>query len=69
MKTLVVLLGMLACLIGPTAIFTLVGYNALKTVGRRTSSSGRAMVILITKLSITAVFLIGILMVLLKVFA
>ena len=69
MKNVIILLGMVLCLYGPMAFFAFVGYKAIHTVGNRPSDSGRAMIALATKLVITAVVLISILMVMLKVFA
>ena len=69
MKNLVILAAMLACLFGPTAIFTLIGYKALQQISKRPSGSANVMISLITKLVITTVILMGLQMVLLRSFA
>ena len=69
MKNVIILLGMLACLFGPSALFTLIGYKSLEAVSRRPSDSARVMVALITKLVIATVVIVGILAGLLKAFA
>ena len=69
MKNVIILLGMLACLFGPTGIFTMIGYKSLKEISKRPSTSANVMISLITKLVITTVVLMGVLMVLLKTFA
>ena len=69
MRNVIILLGMLACLFGPTAIFTLVGYKSLKQISKRPSQSGGEMIALITKLVITTFVLMSLLMVLMKCYA
>ena len=69
MKNVIVLLGMMACLFGPTTIFTLVGYKSLEAVSSRPTDSARVMIALITKLVIVTVLIVGVLAGLLKAFA
>ena len=69
MKSVIILLGMLLCLFGPSALFTLVGYKALETVSKRPSDSAKVMIGLITKLVIATVVIVGILGGMLKAFA
>lgn len=64
----IIILSMLACLIGPIAIFSLVGYKSLQNLGKRPSNSSRVMTVLIVKLSITGAILMGMLMMLVKVY-
>jgi len=68
MRDVIILLGMLACLFGPTALFTLFGYKALEELGRRPSLSGGVMIAFVTKFTVFAVILIGALIGLLKAF-
>ena len=60
---------MLVCLFAPTVFFTLIGYKALGQVGRRPSSSAGVLIALITKLVAAASVLIGLQMLMLRVFA
>ena len=69
MKNVIILFGMLGCLFGPTAVFTLVGYSALQAVSKRPTDSAKVMTALVTKLVITSVIIIGVLAGILKAFA
>ena len=69
MKNVIILIGMLACLFGPTTVFTLIGYKSLETVSRRPSDSASVMIALITKLVIATVVIVGVLVGMLKAFA
>ena len=60
---------MMACLFGPMAVFTVVGYKSLEAVSNRPTDSARVMIALITKLVIAAVLIVGVLAGLLKAFA
>ena len=69
MKNIIILFGMLACLFGPSALFTLIGYKSLETVSKRPSDSAAAMIGLITKLVIATLVIVSVLMGMLKAFA
>ena len=69
MRNVAILFGMLACLFGPTVVFTWVGRRSMESLGKRPTNSARVMVALITKLLLTAMVLIGLLVLLLKTFA
>lgn len=68
MRNFLILLSMIVCLFGPTAIFTVVGYKSMKTLSNRPTNSARIMIALITKLVIVTAILTGILSMLLKYF-
>ena len=60
---------MLVCLFGPTVVFSMVGYKSLQTLGRRPSRASRALTLLVVKLAVTSGILIGLLMLLVKLYA
>jgi F0F1-type ATP synthase membrane subunit c/vacuolar-type H+-ATPase subunit K len=68
LRNLVILLVMLLCLFGPMVIFAFVGNRAIESLGKRPSQGGRVMMGLILKLVITALVLIGLLILLLASF-
>ena len=61
MRSAIILLSMIVCLFGPTAVFTLVGYKSMKVLSDRPTDSARVMIALITKLVIVASVLVTIL--------
>ncbi len=60
---------MLACLFGPTAVFTLVGSKAIDVLNKRPSAGGKVMIALLVKLIITTAVIMGVQVGLLKAFA
>ena len=68
MRNVLILLAMLLCLFGPTAIFTYVGYKAMRDLSKRPTNSAKVMIALITKLVIVSVILMGLLALMLKFF-
>lgn len=66
MRNIIILLSMILCLFGPSAIFTVVGYRAFRALSKRPTNSARIMIALITKLVITTAVLMLILTMLLK---
>ena len=69
MQNVVILLGMLACLFGPSALFTLIGYKSLEAVSRRPSDSARVMIALVSKLFGATIVIMAILGAMLRTFA
>lgn len=69
MKSIIILLSMIACLFGPTIVFTIFGYRSMVILARRPPNSAGVMIALIVRLVLVSAVLIGILMFLLKSFA
>jgi|GEM_PF-3946001 len=68
MRELFITLGMLVCLFAPTFLFSVIGYKALERVGKRPSRGGKAMIILVTELTMAAAGVISLQMFLLKIY-
>ena len=69
MRNVFILLGMMVCLFGPTALFTIIGRKSMEELSKRPTGSGAVMIALITKLIIATAVIVGILVGLLKTFA
>ena len=69
MRNVLILLGTLLCLFGPMIIFTIIGRKALEELGKRPSEGASAMIPMTIKLVAVTAALIGLLMIMLKVFA
>ena len=69
MRSLGILLGMIACLFVPSAIFTVIGYKSMMILSKRPTNSAKVMIALITRLVIVSSILMGILTIMLKTLA
>ena len=69
MRSILILLGMVVCLFVPPAVFAYVGYKAVESLSKRPTAGAGVMIALVTKCVATAAVLLGLLMVLLKVYA
>ena len=69
MRNLLIFLAMMLCLFGPTALFAMVGYKSMVSLGKRPTDSARVMVALMMKIIAATAVIMGIQMALLKVFS
>lgn len=66
MRVVIIALGMVACLFGPSVVFSVVGYKAMEALAKRPTRGASVMIALITKLLLAGMVTMALLMVLFK---